>query len=429
MRHNPFMERKDGISRREFLTSSAAVGATLVAPSLLKASSGRATLRLGLIGCGGRGTGAVIDAVAADNDVVLYAMGDVFEDRLRGSEQHLRSQIKDKVQVSKERSFVGFAAYQGVIESGVDVVILTTPPGFRPAHLSAAVTAGKHVFTEKPVAVDGAGVREVYRASDEAKSKGLAIVAGTQRRHDIAYRQAMERIHAGAIGEIVATYCYWNQGGLWMNPRKSEWTDMEWQLRNWLYFTWLSGDHIVEQHVHNLDIINWAMRSHPVKAVGVGGRQVRTDPAYGHVYDHFAIEFEYENGVRMLSMCRQQDGTASRVAEHLVGTKGTSNANTYISGESAWRFEGDRPNPYVEEHKRLFEGIRSGTVLNEGRQVAESTMTAILGREAAYTGQEVTWEQVLNSDIRLGPEKLEFGPLPVPEVAMPGKVKVEENGS
>jgi len=423
------MAGKDGISRREFLTTSAAVGATLVAPSLLKASSGRATLRLGLIGCGGRGTGAVMDAVAADDDVVLYAMGDVFEDRLRGSEQYLRSQVKEKVQVTSGRTFAGFDAYRGVIESEVDVVILTTPPGFRPAHLSAAVAAGKHVFTEKPVAVDGAGVREVFRASDEAKAKGLAIVAGTQRRHDIAYRQAMERIHAGAIGDIVAAYCYWNQGGLWMNPRKPEWTDMEWQLRNWLYFAWLSGDHIVEQHVHNIDVVNWAMQAHPTKAVGMGGRQVRTDPAYGHVYDHFAIEFEYESGVRMLSMCRQQDGTASRVAEHIVGTKGTSNANTFISGESAWRFEGERPNPYVEEHKRLFEGIRAGNVMNEGRQVAESTMTAILGREAAYTGQEVTWEQVLNSQQRLGPEKLEFGPVPVPDVAMPGRTKVDADGS
>ncbi len=423
------MAGKDGISRREFLTTSAAVGATLVAPSLLKASSGRATLRLGLIGCGGRGTGAVMDAVAADDDVVLYAMGDVFEDRLRGSEQYLRSQVKEKVQVTSGRTFVGFDAYRGVIESEVDVVILTTPPGFRPAHLSAAVAAGKHVFTEKPVAVDGAGVREAFRASDEAKAKGLAIVAGTQRRHDIAYREAMERIHTGAIGDIVAAYCYWNQGGLWMNPRKPEWTDMEWQLRNWLYFAWLSGDHIVEQHVHNIDVVNWAMQAHPTKAVGVGGRQVRTDPAYGHVYDHFAIEFEYESGVRMLCMCRQQDGTASRVAEHIVGTKGTSNGNTFISGESAWRFEGERPNPYVEEHKRLFEGIRAGNVMNEGRQVAESTMTAILGREAAYSGQEVTWEQVLNSQQRLGPEKLEFGPVPVPDVAMPGRTKVDADGS
>lgn len=423
------MGRKDGLTRREFLTTSAAMGATLVAPSLLRASGGRATLRLGLIGCGGRGTGAVMDAVAADGDVVLYAMGDVFEDRLRGSEQYLRSQIKEKVQVVKERMFVGFDAYRAVVESGVDVVILTAPPGFRPAHLAAAVAAGKHVFTEKPVAVDAPGVREVFRASDEAKAKGLAIIAGTQRRHDIAYRHAMERIHSGAIGEIVAAYCYWNQGGLWMNPRKPEWTDMEWQLRNWLYFTWLSGDHIVEQHVHNLDVVNWAMQAHPVKAVGVGGRQVRTDPAYGHIYDHFAIEFEYANGVRVLSMCRQQDGTASRVAEHIVGTKGTSNANTYISGESAWRFEGDRPNPYVEEHKRLFEGIRGGALLNEGRQVAESTMTAILGREAAYTGQEVTWEQALNSEQRIAPAKLEFGPLPVPEVAMPGKTKVSTDES
>jgi predicted dehydrogenase len=351
-------------------------------------------------------------------------MADVFEDRLTGSANYLKDQLKERFQVENRR-FVGFDAYRSVMEQDLDVVILTAPPGFRPSHFSAAVQAGKHVFMEKPVAVDGPGIREVFEAADAAQSRGLNVVAGTQRRHDVAYRSAMERIHDGALGEIVAAYCYWNQGGLWMNPRKPEWSDMEWQLRNWLYFTWLSGDHIVEQHVHNLDVVNWAMGSHPVKAVGVGGRQVRTDPAYGHIYDHFAIEFEYENGVRLLSMCRQQEGTASRVEEHIVGTKGRSNANTWIQGEQPWRFDGERPNPYVEEHRRLIQALRGGAYINEGRQVAESTLTAILGRMAAYTGQEVTWEQALQSKESLMPEKLEFGPLPVPAVAMPGKTKIE----
>ncbi len=412
------------MTRRDFLATTAAVGATFVAPGFLRASQGRSTIRVGLIGCGGRGTGAVMDAVGTGEDVVLYAMADVFEDRLTGSANYLKEQLKERYQVEGRR-FVGFDAYKAVMEQDLDVVILTTPPGFRPAHLSAAIEAGKHVFMEKPVAVDGPGIRQVLEAADAARQRGLNIVAGTQRRHDVAYREAMERIHAGAMGDVVAAYCYWNQGGLWMNPRKPEWSDMEWQLRNWLYFTWLSGDHIVEQHVHNLDVVNWAMGSHPVKAMGVGGRQVRTDPAYGHIYDHFAIEFEYENGVRMLSMCRQQEGTASRVAEHLVGTKGTSNANTWIQGEQPWRFDGERPNPYVEEHRHLIQALRGGAYINEGRQVAESTLTAILGRMAAYTGQEVTWEQALNSKENLMPEKLEFGPLPVPPVAMPGKTKIE----
>jgi predicted dehydrogenase len=319
------------------------------------------------------------------------------------------------------RSFLGFDAYKEVITSGVDVVILTAPPAFRPAHFRFAVENGKHVFMEKPIATDAPGVRSVMESSDLATAKRLCVVAGTQRRHDVAYREAIQRIQDKQIGDVVALYCYWNQGGLWMVPRKPEWTDLEWQLRNWLYFTWLAGDHIVEQHIHNIDVCNWVKGEHPVKAMGVGGRQVRTDPAYGHIYDHFAIEFEYADGVKMLSMCRQQDGTSARVGEHVVGTRGTSNANTYLKGEKPWEFKGERPNPYVLEHRNLLTAIRGGRYINEGRQVAESTLTAIMGRMAAYTGLEVTWEQAYNSQESLVPEKLEFGPMPVPPVAMPGK--------
>ena len=303
-------------------------------------------------------------------------------------------------------------------------MILTTPPGFRPIHLAAAVEAGKHVFMEKPVAVDGPGIRSVLDSALKAKVQGLNIVAGTQRRHDVAYLACMERIHNGNIGEIQAAYCYWNQGGLWMNPRQEKWSDMEWQLRNWLYFTWIGGDHICEQHIHNLDVINWAMQGHPVKAMGMGGRQVRTDPAYGHVFDHFAIEYEYATGAKLVSMCRQIDGTASRVSEHIVGSKGSTNANTSIKGEKPWRWEGDRPNPYVVEHTHLIEAIRGGRVLNEAVRVAESTMTAIMGRMTAYTGQEVTWEQAMASQESLMPEKMEFGPLPVAPIPMPGTTKL-----
>ncbi|HEY0867705.1 MAG TPA: Gfo/Idh/MocA family oxidoreductase [Fimbriimonas sp.] len=417
------MERLENYSRRDFLRTSAMATAAMAFPAGVFAQSTN-VLKVGVIGCGGRGTGAAMDAVAADPSVVIWAMHDVFPDRLQGSRNSLKDNLKDKYQVPDSRAFTGFNGYRGVLESGVDAVILTAPPGFRPEHFRASVDAGKHVFMEKPVAVDGPGVRKVLEACDLATSKGLNVVAGTQRRHDVAYREAMRRIHEGDIGDVVALYGYWNQGGLWMNPRQPDWSDMEWQLRNWLYFTWLSGDIIVEQHVHNIDVCNWAMRAHPVKAISLAGRQVRTDPAYGHVYDHFATEFEYENGVKMISMCRQIDGTASRVSEQVVGTKGTSNGQTSIKGEKAWRWEGDRPNPYVEEHKHLYQAIRNGTKINEGRQVTESVLTAIMGRMAGYTGQEITWDAALNSQESLYPAKVEMGEVPVAPVAVPGKTRL-----
>jgi predicted dehydrogenase len=411
------------VSRRGFLKSSAAAAAAFAIPTGVFAQ-GSSQIRVGVIGSGGRGAGAAVDSVAAHPDVVIWSMGDLFADRVNGSRRALQDSLKDRCQVTDDRVFTGFDNYKGVLASGVDAVILTAPPGFRPEHLRASIEAGKHVFCEKPVAVDAPGVRSVFETSDLAAKKGLNIVAGTQRRYDIAYVEAMKRIHDYAIGEIMACYCYWNQGGLWMHRRKPEWSDMEWQIRNWLYFTWLSGDHIVEQHVHNIDVCNWAMRQHPVRALGLGGREVRTDPAFGHIYDHFAVEFEYANGVKMLSMCRQIDGTASRVSEHLVGTLGTSNANTWIRGVNSWRFDGERPNPYVEEHRELYNAMTGGKTINEGRQVAESTLTAIMGRMSCYSGQEVTWDTALNSQESLMPQKLEFGDCEVPPVAKPGKTRV-----
>lgn len=411
------------VSRRDFLKTSATAAAAAAIPAAVFSHS-RSEIRVGVIGCGGRGTGAATDAVASNPDVVIWALGDLFPDRVNGSRRALQDSLKEKCQVADGRVFTGFDNYKGVLSCDLDAVILTAPPGFRPTHLRAAIEAGKHVFMEKPVAVDAPGVRSVFESSDLAAKKGLNIVAGTQRRYDAGYREAMERIHDYAIGEIMACYCYWNQGGLWMVPRKAEWTDMEWQIRNWLYFTWLSGDHIVEQHVHNIDVCNWAMRGHPVRALGLGGREVRTDPAYGHIYDHFAVEYEYANGVKMLSMCRQIDGTASRVSEHLVGTLGTSNANTWIRGVNSWRFDGERPNPYVEEHRELYNAMTGGKTINEGRQVAESTLTAIMGRMSSYSGQEVTWDTALNSQESLVPQKLEFGDCEVPPVAKPGKTRV-----
>jgi len=425
------MDKQDrggsAISRRDFLKASAASAVLIGAGTLTIAqgamAEGSDVIRVGVIGCGGRGSGAAMDCISSSKGVKIVALGDLFQDRLEGCFNNLTKNegIKDKVDLTPERCFVGFDAYQKVIASGVDMVILASPPGFRPTHLRAAVEAGKHVFMEKPVAVDAPGVRSVIESGKIAEQKKLGIVAGTQRRHQANYVETIKRIHDGAIGEIVSAQCYWNQGGLWNHGRKPEWTDMEWQVRNWLYFTWLSGDHICEQHVHNLDVINWVMNSHPIKCVGMGGRQVRTDPAYGHIFDHFTVEYEYANGARLMSMCRQIDGCVSNVSERVAGSKGTSNCSDAIRAGDGWKFEGDVPGPYQQEHADLIASIRAGKPLNEAQQVAESVLTAVMGRMSTYTGQEISWDQALNSKEDLMPAKLEFGPLPVAPVAVPGK--------
>jgi predicted dehydrogenase len=423
-------------SRRDFLktTTAAAVGGTLAAnmnilPGAYAAGSDE--IRVGVIGCGGRGTGAAKNVIKAAPGVKIVAMADAFKNRLEESRQNLIKDLGDKVEVSEERAFVGLDAYEKLLAlKDVNYVILATPPGFRPQQLKAAVASGKHIFTEKPVAVDGPGIRTVLEVYEQAKAKGLGIAAGTQRRHQTAYIETMKLVHDGAIGQIVAARCYWNQGGLWKQDRQPGWSDLEWQVRNWLYFTWLSGDHIVEQHVHNIDVVNWALGAHPVRAVGMGGRQARTDPAYGHIYDHFAIDYEYENGVHLMSMCRQIDGCEKSVSEALVGTKGQcltadDRKNFAITGEKAWRFPRERANePYVQEHTDLIASLRASRPINELKQVAESTLTAIMGRMSAYTGKAVTWEQALNSKESLVPEKLAWGPMPVPPVAIPGRTEL-----
>lgn len=420
------------VSRRRFLASSAATAALVATGNYAFAQGANKPLRVGVVGCGGRGSGAALNVLDAAPDLVIRSLGDLFPDRMNGLKNSLKERAgKDaafakKIDLAEERCFTGFDSYKKVIDSGIDYVILATPPGFRPSHLRYAVEKNKHVFMEKPVAVDPVGVRSVIASGEMAAAKKLGIVAGTQRRHQASYIETIRRIHNGDIGEIVTAQAYWNQGGLWKHDRQPSWSDMEWQIRNWLYFTWLSGDHIVEQHVHNLDVINWTLKAHPEKAMGTGGRQARTGAEYGHVYDHFAIEYEYPGGVRVLSMCRQQDGTASRVAENIVGTKGTANPDGAIRGENRYRHEGGN-DPYVQEHTDLINSIRAGKPLNEARQVAESTLTAIMGRLAAYTGQEVTWEQALALNLDLMPERLELGPLPVPPVAVPGQTRLEEN--
>jgi myo-inositol 2-dehydrogenase / D-chiro-inositol 1-dehydrogenase len=425
-----------GLTRRDVLkaTSMASLAAAFHATGGAFAAYASEKIRVGLVGCGGRGTGAALDCAKASPDVVITAMGDLFPDMLAESKAELKKQLAaDRVTVTPETSFTGFDAFKKVCATDCDLVILAAPPFFRPTHLAAAIEAGKHVFTEKPVAVDPQGVRSVIATSELAAKKGRAIVAGTQRRHQAHYVELMKRIHGGDIGEIVAGQCYWNMGALWLeraaenwkNRKDKNWSDMEWQVRNWLFTSWASGDHIVEQHVHNLDVMNWAFGGHPVKCVGMGGRAARVDPMFGNIFDHFSVEYEYANGARVLSMCRQTDGAAESVAERVVGAKGASysdSTDAYIKGAKPFQNDTASPNPYVQEHVDLIASIRAGKPLNEGKQVAESTLTAIMGRMSAYTGRALSWDWVLNaSKLDLTPPKMELTSLPALEVAMPGK--------
>jgi len=383
-------------------------------------------LKVGLIGCGRRGTGAARDCINATQHVSISAVGDLFPDALQTGLEKLR-QLGGRFTATEDSCFSGWDAYKHVINSDVDVVFLCTPPGFRPLHLAAAVEAGKHVFMEKPAAVDPAGIRSVLESVNTAEKKGLSIVSGAQRRHQPPYVDIVKRIHDGAIGDIVSAACYWI-GDYDYYPavmREADWSDMEWQIRNWNYFTWLSGDHIVEQHLHNIDVINWVLQAHPVKAVGMGGRSQRTGAEYGHIYDHFSVEFEYPGGIRVQSLCRQNSDTYKRVGEHIVGAKGVADPGRSISGGEAYRFRGPDANPYEQEHADLVDAIRSGAPLNEGRALAESTLAAIMGRMSAYTGQEVTWDWALNeSQLDLTPPAYAMGDLPVPPVAVPGVDKL-----
>ncbi|MCK4960438.1 MAG: Gfo/Idh/MocA family oxidoreductase [Planctomycetes bacterium] len=441
------MNDKKNLSRRSFIKASAttAAGVSLVglagcteqvkSTSAGAFASGSDKIRVGLIGCGGRGTGAMANCVKSSPGIEVYAMGDVFQDRLDGSVKSLKNYKPDGnnaysgngvppevFNVPKERRFVGFDAFEKVIATDCDMVILATPPHFRPQHLKAAIEAGKHVFMEKPVAVDPVGIRSVIESSNIAKRKSLAIVAGTQRRHQKHYIELIKRVKNGDIGDIVSGQCYWNMGTLWSHKRQPGWSDMEYQLRNWLYYTWLSGDHIVEQHVHNIDVINWAIGANPVKCMGMGGRQVRTEPIYGNVFDHFAVEFEYPNGVKVISMCRQTKGCTNNVSEMVVGTKGTMHGDEGITGARAYKYGGPNLNPYVEEHAHLIASIRSGRPLNEGKRIAESTLCAIMGRMSAYTGRAMKFDWAMKaSKLKLGPDTYEFGDLEMVPVSVPGK--------
>ena len=421
-------------SRRTVIQSgSSALAAAALAPRALALRGaafhpGRSeTLRVGLVGCGGRGTGAAAQALRADPDVQLVALGDAFADFLESSLATLQAteDVADRVRVDPDHRFVGFDAFEHVIASS-DVVLLATPPHFRPRHVRAAVEAGKHLFVEKPVATDAPGVRSMMESARMAAEKGLAMVSGLCYRYQFAKRETVDRIHGGAIGDVVNIQTTYNTGGLWHRGRKPGWSDMEWQLRNWLYFTWASGDHIVEQHIHSLDKVAWVMGDeYPQKATSSGGRAVRTDDKFGNVFDHFNTVFEWPGGVRAFSSCRQWDGTAHDVSDHVFGTRGTAHLQSHrIEGEHAWRWRSEEPDDmYQNEHDALFASIRKGEPINDGDYMCKSTLMAIMARMAAYTGQVVTWERALASELDLSPAAYEWGPLEVRPVAVPGVTK------
>ena len=430
------IEKIEAASRRNFIKTAAVASAGAAAanslgfaPSVFAA--GDDTIRVGLIGCGGRGTGAASQALASESRVKLVSMGDVFEDRLQSSLKSLKSieGMGHKVEVPIDKQFVGFDAYKKVLASGVDVVLLTTPPHFRPMHMQSAVEAGKHVFAEKPCAVDAPGVHSVLRTCEEAKKKGLAVVSGLCLRYHAPYREAVQKIHEGAIGGVRTLFANDYRGPIWVKPRQPDWTDMHWQMQNWYYFTWLSGDFNVEQHVHNLDVCAWAMKDkYPVKAIGMGGREVRKGTEYGNIFDHHSVVYEYEDGARLVSNTRQMKGCKGDISINILGNKGsailTERTNgVRISGAKDWAFTGEAKNLYQVEHDELFASIRAGKPINNGEYMAKSTLLAIMGRMATYTGQEITWDMAWNSKEKLGPTKYEWGPVPVPLVAVPGVTK------
>jgi predicted dehydrogenase len=424
-----------GHSRRDFLTTTAAVAAGAAAasfaiPRMVHAAENN-QLKVGLIGCGGRGSGAAMNALNADSNSKLHALGDAFPDQIDVAMGHFgKSEHAARIDVPKERQFSGLDCYKGVIDA-CDVVLLATPPHFRPMHLEAALNAGKHVFCEKPVAVDAPGVRKVMELAKVAQEKKLNLVSGLCYRYDAPKVELMKRVHDGQLGEIINLQVMYNTGPLWTRPRQAAWSDTEWQVRNWLYFYWLSGDHIVEQHIHSIDKALWAMKDvPPERAISSGGRINRVEPEFGNIYDHFNTVFEWKNGVKCFSSCRQwsdkPEKVATDISDWVYGTDGKTNVMDRfhrIIGKNAWRKSESPISMYDAEHMALFNAIRKGEVINNGDYMCKSTLMAIMGREAAYTGKIVTWDQIMASEKKLGPEKLAWAEMKVDPVAVPGTTK------
>lgn len=422
-------------NRRDFLktTSTIAITTAMAAPYVLKGASEGEVLKVGLIGCGGRGTGAAKQALKADKSVILTTLGDVFEEQVKKSLQTLKQdkEVGDKVRATPETCFVGLDAFQKVIDSGVDVVLLAAPPGFRPQHLRAAVNAGKHIFCEKPMATDAPGVRSVLESVEIARQKNLALVAGFCWRYDLSRREFYKRIHNGEIGEVRSVYATYLTGPVKpmppANTRPADMGDLEWQLRNWYNFVWLCGDGLVEQACHSVDKIAWAMKDvPPIKAVASGGRVIPNNE--GNIYDHIDVFYEYESGARAFMAQRQISNCYSDNSDYIMAGDGYGTIKSWsapvIKGKNQWRYDGKRPDMYQQEHDELFASIRAGKPINDGKWMAQSTLMAIMGRTAAYTGQEITWEMAMNSKEKLVPDNLSWDmKLPIAPMAIPGRTK------
>ena len=432
-------------SRRDFVKTTALFTAGMMLPSMEIAAMANVfndkTLKIAVIGCGGRGAGAAVQALLADENVQLVAMADAFEDRLNGSLQSLQKEFEgtNKVNVLEKHRYVGFDAYKKAIDQA-DVVILTTPPGFRPYHFEYAINAGKHVFMEKPVATDVPGIRKVLEMAKIAKEKKLNVVVGLQRRYQNNYLAMKEKVDEGKAGIITSGQVYWNSSGVWVNPRTPNQSEMEYQMRNWYYFNWLCGDHILEQHIHNIDVANWFIGEYPISAQGMGGRLVRTGPEHGEIFDHHFVEYKYPSGAVISSQCRHQPGTWSKVGETFQGSKGIIDMNDAgaasivdLQGNNIYQYRNQRdPNPYQVEHDKLFASIRNKGVISDAENGAKSTMAAIMGRMATYSGQVINWEEAMKSEIVLMPKEVSWNSTPptVPgadgnyPIPIPGKTVV-----
>ena len=423
MKNSKKQNNRNSVSRRSFVRNTSLASGVILASGLPFEAMANVNnvnkLKLAVIGCGGRGTGATVQALTADPDVELIAMADAFGDRLEGSLAAIQEHFEDErtIQVKEENRFIGFDAYKRAIDLA-DVVILATPPGFRPAHFEYAIAQDKHVFMEKPVATDPAGVRRVLQTAKLAKEKKLNVVVGLQRHYEHKYLELSKRVHQGDIGKIVGGQVYWNSGGVWVRKREPGQTELEYQMRNWYYFNWLCGDHILEQHIHNIDVANWFIGEYPSVAQGMGGREVRKDLDHGEIFDHHFVEFTYPSGAVVSSQCRHITGCFNRVDETFQGTKGSVLASkgliSDLNGVEKFRHDDEKdPNPYQVEHDRLFAAIRNkNEVIADAENGAKATLSAIMGRMATYSGQVITWEQALNSPLNLVPENLTWNSAP-----------------
>jgi myo-inositol 2-dehydrogenase/D-chiro-inositol 1-dehydrogenase len=444
MKNHKKTNREVSLSRRSFVKKTSLASGVLLATSLpfeaMAHVNSSKKLKLAVIGCGGRGTGAVVQALTADSDVELVAMADAFEDRLTSSLAAIQEHFEGEriIEVKEKNQFVGFDAYKMAIEEA-DVVILATPPGFRPEHFEYAISQDKHVFMEKPVATDPTGVRKVLKSAKLAKEKRLNVVVGLQRHYENKYITLLDKVRQGEIGKIVSGQVYWNSGGVWVRKREAGQTELEYQMRNWYYFNWLCGDHILEQHIHNIDVANWFIGEYPVSAQGMGGREVRDDLDHGEIFDHHFVEFSYASGAVISSQCRHQKGCYNRVDEVFQGTQGSvvtgKGIIRDIEGNEKFMYDDKSdPNPYQVEHNKLFAAIRNkDIVLADAENGAKATLSAIMGRMATYSGQVISWEQAMNSSMDLAPENLSWNStapvLPDADgryqIPIPGKTKFD----